>query len=269
VGALVRKGEASPLRVATGSDAKLGSKARRRRSPRPSERRGNPSGLPSSASGGSTTELGRWTARRDENEMFTAALGLFGTTGKSWPFFPDECSLEFWEGQDRRPTTRWSQNGGWALDASELRMTLLREAIMVLLSPTGPHPGREPRLWQVLFHNVQEAQRQIELTEFTTWDPRRDRRAARVFLKEHDWLFHAAKTECRLSPTAQGHAQPGRLNHPQKAKAQGHWAAFQDLVKAKEIQEAMGALTGWHHGLCHSRCENDSTSQEQPAGMEL
>lgn len=234
MGALVRKGEASPLRVATGSDAKLGSKARRRRSPRPSERRGNPSGLPSNASGGSTTELGRWTARRDENEMFTAALGLIGTAGKSWPFFPDKCSLEFWDARDRWPTTGWSQDGGWVLGASELRMTLLREAIRVGLEPDRPAPWQRASPLAGLVSLRPGGPAADRAHRVHDLDPRRDRRAGRVFLKEHDWLFHAAKTERRLSPTAQGHAQPGHLNHPQKAKAQGHWAAFPDLVKAKE-----------------------------------
>jgi transposase len=39
----------------------------------------------------------------------------------------------------------------------------------------------------------------------------------------------------------------------QTAKAHGHLAAFQDLLKARNVDEAVSGLKWWHNWVCHSR----------------
>lgn len=63
------------------------------------------------------------------------------------------------------------------------------------------------------------------------------------------WL----KNESNLSPEQQQQRAQLCRSKLQTAKAHCHLAAFQDLLKAREVDEAVGGLKWWYNWVCHSR----------------
>ena len=288
---------------------------------------------------------------------------VYDTEEHSWRpmnFFQFECYLHAWVPRidGGQPDGVKTVAGPWARPRSGF--TLLMEAMMVLLSQTGMTVAEAARtvaetahrIWRVLFHHVQQAHQQIEVTEVTqlTVDETSVRRGhhyvtvvcepgsqeekrstrvlfvaegreaaaveqAKVFLEERGLpssqirevcadmspadakgireqfrearlvldFFHVVqllttavdtvrrresarfpqllkgtrylwlKNEKNLSEAQQEQRRQLCRNNLQTAKAHGHLAAFQDLLKAQEVEEAVGGLKWWYNWVCHSR----------------
>ena len=87
----------------------------------------------------------------------------------------------------------------------------------------------------------------------TAVDAVRRRESARFpgLLKGTRYLW--LKNEENLSEAQQEQRRKLCRNNLQTAKAHCHLAAFQDLLKAKEVEEAVGGLKWWYNWVCHSR----------------
>ena len=87
----------------------------------------------------------------------------------------------------------------------------------------------------------------------TAVDTVRRRESARFpqLLKGTRYLW--LKNEENLSEAQQEQRRKLCRNNLQTAKAYCHLAAFQDLLKAKEVEEAVGGLKWWYNWVCHSR----------------
>ncbi len=288
---------------------------------------------------------------------------IYDTEEHSWRhmnFFQFECYLHAWVPRidGREPDGVKTVAVPWARPASGF--TLLMEAMMVVLTQTGmtvaeaartmaetPH-----RLWRVLFHHVDKAHEQIDVTAVTqltvdetsmkkgqdyitvVCEPgcQEEKRAtrvlfvaegkeattvkeARIFLEEHGLpasqvkevcadmsptyakgirieypdarlvfdFFHVVqllttavdkvrrresvrfpdllkgtrylwlKNEENLTEVQQEHRRKLCQNNLQTAKAHCHLAAFQDLLKAEEVEDAVSGLKWWYNWVCHSR----------------
>jgi transposase len=288
---------------------------------------------------------------------------IYDTEEHSWRhmnFFQFECYLHAWVPRidGREPDGVKTVAVPWARPSSGF--TLLMEAMMVVLTQTGmtvaeaartmaetPH-----RLWRVLFHHVDKAHEQIDVTAVTqltvdetsmkkgqdyitvVCEPgcQEEKRAtrvlfvaegkeattvkeARIFLEEHGLpasqvrevcadmsptyakgirieypdarlvfdFFHVVqllttavdkvrrresirfpdllkgtrylwlKNEENLTEVQQEHRRKLCQNNLQTAKAHCHLAAFQDLLKAEEVEDAVSGLKWWYNWVCHSR----------------
>jgi len=298
-------------------------------------------------------------ARASDGQLCT----IYDTEEHSWRhmnFFQYECYLHAWVPRidGREPDGVKTVAVPWARPGSGF--TLLMEAMMVVLSQTGmtvaeaartmaetPH-----RLWRVLFHHVQKAHEQINVSAVTqltvdetsmkkgqdyitvVCEPgcQEEKRAtrvlfvaegkeattvkeARIFLEEHGLptsqvlevcadmsptyakgireeypkarlvfdFFHVVqllttavdkvrrresirfphllkgtrylwlKNEENLTEVQQEQRRKLCRNNLQTAKAHCHLAAFQDLLKADEVQDAVSGLKWWYNWVCHSR----------------
>ena len=87
----------------------------------------------------------------------------------------------------------------------------------------------------------------------TAVDAVRRRESARFpqLLKGTRYLW--LKNEENLSAAQKEQRRKLCRNNLQTAKAHCHLAAFQDLLKAHEVQEAVGGLKWWYNWVCHSR----------------
>jgi transposase len=288
---------------------------------------------------------------------------VYDTEEHSWRhmnFFQFECYLHAWVPRidGRQPDGVKTVAVPWARPDSGF--TLLMEAMMVLLSQTGmtvaeaartmaetPH-----RLWRVLFHHVDKAHQQIDVTTVTQLtvdetsmkkghdyvtvvcepgcqEEKRPTRVlfvaegkeattvmqAKIFLEEHGLpssqvrevcadmsptyakgireqfpdarlvfdFFHVVqllttavdtirrresirfprllkgtrylwlKNEENLTEPQQEQRRKLCRNNLQTAKAYCHLAAFQDLLKAAEVEDAVSGLKWWYNWVCHSR----------------
>ena len=288
---------------------------------------------------------------------------VYDTEEHSWRhlnFFQYECYLHAWV-----PRVDGGEADGvktvavpWARPRSGF--TLLMEAMMVLLSQSGMSVAEASRtvgesahrLWRVLFHHVERAHAQIEVSGVTqlTVDETSVRRGheyvtvvcepgrrdtpqptrvlfvtegkdaatvgrARAFLEERglpadqisevcadlspayakgireqfpkarlvfdffhvvQLLTHAVdqvrrrestrfpdllkgtrylwlKNEENLTPAQQEQRRQLCRSKLQTAKAHCHLAAFQDLLKAPAVEDAVGGLKWWYNWVCHSR----------------
>jgi transposase len=87
----------------------------------------------------------------------------------------------------------------------------------------------------------------------TAVDTVRRRESARFpqLLKGTRYLW--LKNEENLSEAQQEQRRQLCRNKLQTAKAYCHLASFQDLLKAKEVEEAVSGLKWWYNWVCHSR----------------
>ena len=87
----------------------------------------------------------------------------------------------------------------------------------------------------------------------TAVDTVRRRESARFphLLKGTRYLW--LKNQENLSQAQQEQRRPLCRNNLQTAQAHCHLAAFQDLLKAQEVEEALSGLKWWYNWVCHSR----------------